>query len=376
MLLSIRFPPIGKEMCMTAAPGQQAGQEPAQQPAPGERKGFVAELKSAVSPRAALLVIGVLLLQLGFVTSYVGALHHPAPHELSIAVVAPPQITPQLVQGLESVPDDAVKAVTAPDAETATQQIKDQKIYAALVVDPTTTEDVLLVANARGPSAARAAESVVTGLEKSQGRTVKVQDVVPLAKGDANGLSSFYLVIGWCVGGYLVASILGVSAGAKPANANRAVIRLGTLALYSIAAGIGGAIIVKPVLDALPGPFWAMSAVGALVVFAVGAFTMALQCLFDIIGIGVAVLLFVVLGNPSAGGVFPPPMMPPFWRAIGAWFPNGAGTDATRSIAYFDGTELTQPLLVLLAWALVGIGVTFAAVLRRPSHRSRELIEG
>ncbi|MEV0189269.1 ABC transporter permease [Kitasatospora purpeofusca] len=365
---------------MTSAPGQQAGQEPVQEPArasaPEPRKGFAAELKGAVTPRAAMLVIGVLLLQLGFVTSYVGALHHPVPHELSIAVVAPPQVAPKFVQGLESVPDQAVKAVTAPDAETATQQIKDQKVYAALVVDPASTEDVLLVANARGPSAARAAESIVTGLEKTQGRTVKVEDVVPLAKGDANGLSSFYLVIGWCVGGYLVASILGVSAGAKPANTNRALIRLGTLALYSVAAGIGGAIIVKSVLDALPGPFWSMSAVGALVVFAVGAFTMALQCLFDIIGIGVAVLLFVVLGNPSAGGVFPPPLMPAFWRAIGAWFPNGAGTDATRSIAYFDGTALTRPLLVLLAWALAGIAVTFAAVLRRPSHRSRELIEG
>ncbi|MFE6869100.1 DUF3533 domain-containing protein [Kitasatospora sp. NPDC057692] len=360
------------------APGQQgpepvAAPEHAAEPAP--RKGFAAELKGAVTPRAALLVIGVLLLQLGFVTSYVGALHQPKPHELSIAVVAPPQVAPKLVQGLESVPDEAVKAVTAPDAESATQQIKDQKIYAALVVNPASTEDVLMVANARGPSAARAAETIVTGLEKTQGRTVVVQDVVPLAKGDANGLSSFYLVIGWCVGGYLVASILGVSAGAKPANANRALIRLGTLALYSVAAGIGGAIIVQTALDALPGPFWALSAVGALVVFAVGAFTMALQCLFDIIGIGIAVLIFVVLGNPSAGGVFPPPMMPPFWRAIGAWFPNGAGTDATRSIAYFDSTNLTQPLLVLLAWALVGVGITFAAVLGRPSHLSRELVK-
>ncbi|MFE7564305.1 ABC transporter permease [Kitasatospora sp. NPDC057500] len=361
------------------APGQQepgpaAAPERAAEPA-APKKGFAAELKGAVTPRAALLVIGVLLLQLGFVTSYVGALHQPKPHELSIAVVAPPQVAPQLVQGLESVPDDAVKASTAPDAESATQLLKDQRIYAALVVDPASTEDVLLVANARGTSAAKAAESIVTGLEKSQGRTVVVQDVVPLAKGDANGLSSFYLVIGWCVGGYLVASILGVSAGAKPANTNRALIRLGTLALYSVAAGLGGALIVQTILDALPGPFLALSAVGALVVFAVGAFTMAMQCLFDVIGIGVAVLLFVVLGNPSAGGVFPPPMMPAFWRAIGAWFPNGAGTDATRSIAYFDGTAMTQPLLVLLAWALVGVGITLAAVVGRPSHLSRELVK-
>ncbi|MEU6236491.1 DUF3533 domain-containing protein [Kitasatospora sp. NPDC047058] len=345
--------------------------------APGQvpSKGLVAELKGAVTPRTALMVIAVLLLQFGFITSYVGALHHPTPHELSIAVVAPPQVSPKLVGALESVPDDAVKAVTAPDAETAAQQIKDQKIYAALVFNPAGTEDTLLVGGARGPSAARAADTIVTALEKTQGRTVKTQDVVPLAKGDPNGLTSFYLVIGWCVGGYLVASILGISAGAKPANTDRAVLRLGTLALYSVAAGIGGAVIVGPVLDALPGSFWGLAGVGALVVFAVGAFTMALQCLFDIIGIGIAVLVFVVLGNPSAGGVFPPPMMPPFWRAIGAWIPNGAGTDATRSIAYFGATNLAMPLLVLLAWALVGVGITVAAVIGRPGHRTRELVE-
>ncbi|MEV7777308.1 ABC transporter permease [Kitasatospora sp. NPDC088351] len=339
--------------------------------APGQ--GLVAELKGAVTPRAALMVIAVLLLQFGFITSYVGALHEPTPHNLSIAVVAPPQVSPKLVEALDSVPNDAVRAVTAPDAQTATEQLKDQKIYAALVVNPAGTEDTLLVGNARGPAAAKAAESVVTGLNKAQGRTVVTQDVAPLAKGDTNGLSSFYLVIGWCVGGYLVASILGISAGSLPANPHRALIRLGTLALYSIAAGIGGAVIVGPALNALPGSFWGLSALGALVVFAVGAVTMALECLFDIIGIGVAVLLFVVLGNPSAGGVFPPPMMPPFWRAIGAWIPNGAGTDAARSIAYFGGTNLGMPLLVLAVWALAGVGITFLAVLRKPRY-GREIV--
>ncbi|AUG79649.1 membrane protein [Kitasatospora sp. MMS16-BH015] len=329
-------------------------------------RGFLGELKGAVTPRAALLVIGVLLLQLGFITSYVGALHSPKPHELSVAVVAPPQVAPKLVGALEQVPNEAVKASTAPDAATATQRIKDQKLYAALVFNPTGTQDTLLVADARGPAAARAATTVVTALDQAQGRTVQVENVIPLAKGDANGLSSFYLVIGWCVGGYLVASILGISAGARPANGNRAVIRLGVLALYSVAAGIGGAVIVGPVLNALPGSLWGLYGLGALVVFSVGAITMAMQSLFDIIGIGLAVLVFVVLGNPSAGGVFPPPMMPTFWRAIGAWIPNGAGTDVARSIAYFGGTNIGMPLLVLFVWALIGILVTLVAVVRKP----------
>ncbi|WP_441250283.1 ABC transporter permease [Kitasatospora sp. McL0602] len=329
-------------------------------------RGFLAELKDAVTPRAALLVIGVLLLQLGFITSYVGALHHPAPHELSIAVVAPPQVSPKLVGALESVPDDAVKASTATDPAEATARIRDQKIYAALVFDPAGTEDTLLVGGARGPAAVKAAQTIVTALDSAQGRTVKTQDVAPLAKGDASGLSSFYLVIGWCVGGYLVASILAISSGARPANSNRAVIRLGALAVYSIAAGIGGALIIGPILNALPGSLWGLIGLGSLVVFAVGTTTMALQCLFDVVGIGLAVLIFVVLGNPSAGGVYPPPMLPPFWRAIGAWMPNGAGTDTARSIAYFGATNIGVPLLVLFVWALLGLLVTMVTVLRRP----------
>jgi hypothetical protein len=93
---------------------------------------------------------------------------------------------------------------------------------------------------------------------------------------------------------------------------------------------------------------------------------MALQCWFDVVGIGLAVLLFVVLGNPSAGGVYPPPLLPPFWRAIGSWLPNGAGTSAARSIAYFDATNLTGPLLVLSAWAVLGFAGVLVAVLIKP----------
>ncbi|MEV4613292.1 DUF3533 domain-containing protein [Kitasatospora sp. NPDC049258] len=331
--------------------------------------GFLAELKDAVTPRAALLVIGVLLLQLGFITSYVGALHHPQPHQLSIAVVAPPQVAPKLVAGLESVPDEAVKASTAPDRASAEARIRNQEIYAAWIFDPAGSKDTLLVADARGPAAARAATEIVTQVDQTQGRTVATEDVVPLAAGDAEGLSSFYLVIGWCVGGYLVASILGISAGSRPANTHRALIRLGTLAVYSVAAGLGGAVIIGPVLNALPGSGWALLGLGSLVVFAVGAITMAMECLFGVIGIGLAVLVFVVLGNPSAGGVFPPPLMPPFWRAIGAWIPNGAGTDVARSIAYFGATGITTGLLVLAAWAVVGVAVTLLAVAKRPGGR-------
>jgi hypothetical protein len=330
-------------------------------------RGFGAELRDAVTGRAALLVVGVLLLQFGFIVSYVGALHHPTPHRASIAVVAPAPVEDTLVRQLNALPGQVLKASAVPDEATARRQIKDRTVYSALLFNPAGTRDTLLVANASGPALATAIGRIVTAADATQHRTVVTVDVVPLAPGDGGGLTSFYLVVGWCVGGYLVASILGISAGSRPANGRRAVIRLGVLLLYAAVAGIGGAVIVgSGVLNALPGAVLPLWGVGTLLVFAVGVFTMALECLFDVVGIGLAVLLFVVLGNPSAGGVYPPPMMPPFWRAIGPWLPNGAATTVTRSVTYFDGAGITGPLLVLSAWAVVGVAVSLIATSVRP----------
>jgi hypothetical protein len=183
-------------------------------------------------------------------------------------------------------------------------------------------------------------------------------DVAPASSQDFDGLSAFYLVVGWCVGGYLCASILAISTGARPANPRRAVIRLIVMALVSIVGGLGGAVIVGPILDALPGSVLALWGLGALVTFAVGAATLALQAIFGIIGIGIAILLVVIAGNPSAGGAFPLPMLPPFWQTIGPALPPGAGTWTARSIAYFKGNDTTASLLVLSAWAAAGIAIT------------------
>ncbi|HEY7046495.1 MAG TPA: hypothetical protein VH373_04695 [Jatrophihabitantaceae bacterium] len=102
-----------------------------------------------------------------------------------------------------------------------------------------------------------------------------------------------------------------------------------------------------------------------LLVFAVGAFTMAVQALTGIIGIGPAVLLFVVLGSPSAGGAYRTSLLPPFGRAIGPLRPPGAGTSGLRGIVYFDGAQVLQPVLVALAYAVVGAVVLVVASRRR-----------
>ncbi|MFH9724997.1 DUF3533 domain-containing protein [Streptomyces sp. NPDC017254] len=329
---------------------------------------LVDELKSAVTPRAALLVVGVFALQLLFITSYVGALHHPQPKDVPFGVVAPPRVSAQLVEQLDRLPGAPLDPRTVADEATARDQILNRDIDGALIVDPTGRTDTLLVASGGGTVLSSALETILTRVEATRQRTVRTVDVAPASPEDFDGLSAFYLVVGWCVGGYICAAILAISAGSRPANRERAIIRLGVLAVYSVLGGLGGAVIVGPILGALPGSVVALWGLGTLVVFAVGAATLALQSVFGIVGIGLAILLIVVAGNPSAGGAFPLPMLPPFWKAIGPALPPGAGTWSARSIAYFKGNDMTASMLVLSAWAVVGTVVTLvmSSLKRKP----------
>ncbi|MFE9249205.1 DUF3533 domain-containing protein [Streptomyces sp. NPDC007088] len=320
---------------------------------------FRDEVRSAVSPRAALLVLGVLALQLLFIASYVGALHHPDATDVKVALVAQDErIAQQSARRIERLPGRPLSPRVLADESTARHQMLNRDIDAALLVDPRGERDRLLVATGQGATETRVIQEIFGELVRSHDRALAVEDVAPADPKDANGLSSFYLVVGWCVGGYLCAAILAISAGARPANLSRAVIRLAVTALYAVVSGIVGAVIAGPVLGALPGSVLGLWGLGALVVFAVGAATLALQTVFGIVGIGIAILIVVVGGNPSAGGAFPAPLLPDFWRAIGPALPPGAGTWSARSIAYFRGNALTGPLLVLSAWAVGGVLVT------------------
>jgi hypothetical protein len=358
-------------------PGQKADRAGASGPTgadePVQKRGVGAELRDAITVRSFVLVLGVLLLQLGFIASYLGAFHDPKPRDIPIAVVAPagaPAGTAdQVVIRLNQLPGHPLKARTASDASAARALLDDRTVYGILLLGPGTT-DRLQVASAAGAAVSTALVGILGGIDQSQGRTVVASDVIPAGRGDARGLSAFYLVVGWMVGGYLVAAILGITKGSRPTNRTRGVLRLATLAIYAIVSGLGGALIAETILSALSGHFLALWWLGALLVFAVGAFTMALQVLLGIVGIGLAILIFVVLGNPSAGGAYPSVLLPPFWSAIGPWLPPGAGTEAVRTIVYFPAATVSRSLWTLGAYAVVGLVVTMLVSALRPAPGS------
>lgn len=353
-------------MTDTSTPGRHERPEPVRA-APTWR----AELKNAVSPRTVTLVVGVFLLQLGFILSYVGAFHSPKAHEIDLAVVAPESTAATVVAQLNSIDSHPVRARLVNDQAAAERELRRGGLSAALVVDAASTNDTLLVAGARGGSVATAVTEVVRQAEAAQQRTATVRDVVPLQAGDNRGLTGFYLVIGWIVGGYLLAALLGVARGARPATARLALIRLAAVVPYSIASGLAGALIVDQVLGALTGHFLALSLLGALLVASAASVTMAFQMLFGVLGIGLTVLVFVVLGNPSAGGAYQRELLPPFWRALTDVLPNGAGTDAVRRIVYFGAHGNNGHLLLIAAYAVIGALIAYAGSLTTEARARR-----
>jgi ABC-type polysaccharide/polyol phosphate export permease len=79
-------------------------------------------------------------------------------------------------------------------------------------------------------------------------------------------------------------------------------------------------------------------------------------------------LLFVVLGNPSAGGAYQAALLPPFWRALSSALPNGAGVDSVRRIVYFGAQGIGHDVVVTALYAIVGAAVTIV-VARRAERR-------
>ena len=320
----------------------------------------------AIDPRRSMIravawVLGVLFLQFAFIFSYVAAFHDPTPHQLEVQVVAPPGGSSQgqqLVDQLNGLSGDPLDASLADSESQARSDVRDGDDIAALVLRPEQSSDLLMVASGGGVSVEEAASEVLTKVVEEQQRSVEKEDLVPLQSGDARGLTGFYLVVGWAVGAYLFPTVIALARGDRPRSMRAAAIRLAALVPYALASGFGGALIVGPLLDAQSGHLWELGLLGAAVSFSIAALAIGLEALLGVIGIGVTLLLIVIIGNPSAGGAFQAGVMPTFWRVVGEWIPTGAGVDGVRQIVYFDSDAMTRPLLVLAAYAVVGIVLT------------------
>ena len=306
------------------------------------------------TPKAvAIVLLPALVLMLAFAFFYVGAFHDPTPHHVPVAVVGPPAVSAQLNR-LPGTPLDA-RQVSSRDA--ALSQIDDRKVYGAYEA----ATNRLFVASAANRPTAIALERTFNRVAAAVQRpAVRVTDVKPLPPKDPNGTAAFYVVIAWVFGGYIGATLIGLIGSPRSSSRQRAARRIAGFAAFGVVAGTLSVVMLRASFGVFSGHVVALSAIGALTIFASGAATAGLQAAAGPVGTGLVILLFVILGNSASGGPFARPLLPGLWRTVGGVLPPGAAVDLSRSALFFGGARIAGPILVLVGWAAFGTALAVA----------------
>jgi hypothetical protein len=322
---------------------------------------------SSLGRTAIALAVGgavvAFIVQMIFAGSYIGALHKPTPHDLPFGVVAPEPNASAITQQIAAAAGGAIDAEVVASEDELRDKIDHLKLYGGVVAGADGLK--LIVSEAAGSSASSAITLFAQGFAAAQQAPLTIEKMNPLESGDPRGLTATYLVFAWVFGGYFCATVLTTVAGSSYRDRRHALMRIGLLAGYSIVSGLGSALIAGPLIDALPGHFWAIALSGAATVFAVAMATMAVQLLLGVVGTIVAMIALVLIGNPSSGGVVLPEFLPGFWRAVGPWLPNSSGFELLRNSVYFGHREIGRPLVMLAIYAIAGAAILLAFANRK-----------
>jgi hypothetical protein len=286
----------------------------------------------------------------------------PEPRDFPIGIAGPPKETATLEAQLAAKDPGAFDVHRYADEASAVAAIEDRDVYGALVVTP--DGPTLLTASAAGNTVATTLElrvtQAVTAPDAPGGAGVapKVIDVVAADDNDPRGGGFNAAILPLLIGGMLTATLVGMLTrpGLK---------QVGVLAGASTLAGLASIGIIQGWLGILGGDWLANAGVITLMVLAVASVATALKALMGDVGVGVAALLMVLIGNPWSGLSSAPELMPSFIGDVGQLFVPGAGGQALRDTAFFDGAALGEHLTVLFAWAAIGVALVGVAAVRR-----------
>ncbi len=298
--------------------------------------------------RAIRAVVVGLVLMTAFVFFFLYPGHDPKPNDLPVGIVGPAAAA----GALAAAGDFDVRRFDSPaDARAA---ILDREIYGAFV-----GEGRLLVA---GAASFQVAQLLREAGERSARGPLRVSDVRPLDRDDPRG-TALNLVVLPLVLTAILASLVAFQLLPDVGTRGRVLLTL----LSGLLGGLLITLIARVLIGALPGSFPALTGVAALGIIAVALPSGGLLRLLGPPGTGAPFLLFLMLGNPASGAAGAPELLPTPWAELGQFLPPGAVASALRDVAYFDGAALAQPLLVLLAWALIGLALHALAGRRGPA---------
>ncbi|MFF3561248.1 hypothetical protein ACFYXS_14525 [Streptomyces sp. NPDC002574] len=285
-------------------------------------------------------LIGLVIVS-AFISCYIGVQRDPQPHRLPISVSGH-LLSDELQQALGDSVDVRPAASTA-DARLALER---HDVVAALSATDHGEKLRLEVAGANGLSTTNAVKNLVSAYGHGAGKDVAVRDVVPLDQYDARGLAGFYVSFGVSLAGFVLAqNALGLGQLLHLRH------RLSLIAGFSAVSGLLAAFIAGPVLGAVPAPFLPLAFTLALLSGAAAFTTKLLGTYLGPLGVPVATLLLLTIGNSTSGATIGTDLLPGVGRALSTALPPGAAVRAVTDLTYFDGAHALTPLATLALWA-------------------------
>ena len=345
---------------MTAKPDEQtpAAAEHSGAASSGESSGGGRQRPSQAR-RLAMTAYGlaaVVVFQLLLASVFLGVLHRPALHHAPIAVVG----TSPLSAAVGRHGGSEIRLVPEPTAQAAEAAIRGGQAYAAILAGR--HGETLVVETAVSPGTASVLTKGFSTAAAAMKIPLQVRDLAPLPASDPTGISAFFLVIAWILGGYAGATVLGVTfGGVRSPSLRQVALRLALLAGYAVVSGLLGALVFGPVMGVAPGYNAALAGIGMLVVFASATATAGLQAVLGLPGTLLAIIAMVIFGDPTSGQSIATSLLASPWNVIGQGLPPAAGLSAARGVIYLNGANVAGPLTVLATWAAAGTLLMLAA---------------
>jgi hypothetical protein len=296
-----------------------------------------------------VVVVGTLLASL-FVASYSVALGRPMPHHIDTGVVGNPGQHPALIDALQQQVGGALEFHPYPSRPAAEHAINQQTMKAAIIFGP--QPPLLLVSSAgSAPLAAllrAAVEQVGLQLAPNAAPPLHTVDIRPLPRTDPQGVIGFYVTF--------AAVLLGLSVmfnlrAHEPQLSPRA--WLAFIGVLAVVGGLALTVVAGWVTGGLRGPFLEIWAAVAAQIAVTALFTATMIVLLGRWAIVPAWLLFVAIGNPSAGGAVEAPLLPRLYASFGQYLPTGATVAIVHNAVYFRDAQHLRPIVVQACW-LVG----------------------
>ena len=323
---------------------------------------------SSLNPSLQLVFLQLwmpLFMAVMFVLCYVGAFQSTAPREVPIGVIGQASAVEQYQDVADEAAPGAWSFVSVKDGDTAQEQVRSGEIAAAYDVGG----NALIVASAHQAQAANLIPAALGPLLNPDQPPQK-SDVAPLPTGDV-GMTPMYLMLAWCISGYLAAMFIGLMGGPLRRRTRLAVI-LGVSFVLSFVT----CFLASPVLGAIEGHFWQLWGLGWMWALAIGLAVNGLSYFCGRFIAAPAMTIFIFLSIPASGAAFPEWFMPEPFRALNHVVVGSGITEMLKRLLYDVGPGYSRGWIMLACYAVVGILLTLVGKRYWEWQRVRRMLRG